>query len=400
MKLNYKHLMLLIGLVFFSHALVASAQDLETTDPGATVFKGFVKGRIVEELNKEEQDAYGQGLIKQELKVKILDGSEAGKDVTVTFYSEKLKGSDKTVKAQETVVLAQAQNGNIANFEIVDKYRLNFVYWFIGAFILVALLAARGKGFTALVALAVSMLIVLRFLVPQILNGENPLIITLFAAVGIALINFFVGHGISKRTTVAFVSTVVVSLIGIGLAYWFTGVSQLFGMASEETQFVQNFFQGTINLKGLLLAGIVIAMLGVLDDVTSAQAGAVEELKLANPDLSVKELFKRAYRVGQEHIVGLVNTLFLAYAGVSLPLFLLFSVNTKQPIWVLLNSEFVTEEIVRALVGSITLILAVPLTTLIASWYFGRKTSGSSEDMVKEGVVVEESTEASLEISK
>lgn len=248
-------------------------------------------------------------------------------------------------------------------------------------FIVITLLAARGKGFTALVSLAASMFVILKFLVPHILSGANPVWVTLEAASAIALIIFFVGHGISKRTTIAFISTLIATGIGIFLATIFSSSARLFGIGSEETQFVQNFFQGAINLKGLLLAGIVIGMLGILDDVTTAQATAVEELKKANPEFTFKQLFSAGYRIGQEHITGLVNTLFLVYSGVALPLFLLFSVNSNQPAWVLLNSEYVAEEIVRTLVGSISLILAVPLTTAISAYYFSRQKASPLSDI-------------------
>ena len=123
------------------------------------------------------------------------------------------------------------------------------------------------------------------------------------------------------------------------------------------------------NLRGLLLGGIILGALGVLDDITTGQAAAVDELRRANPAFPVRELYRRGLSVGTEHITSLVNTLFLAYAGASLPLFILFTIYDEAPLWVTLNSEFIAEELVRTLVGSVALILAVPITTILASFF-------------------------------
>lgn len=389
MSLNRKIFMFLLGWVFLFSPALAGAQELETTDPGASSFQGFVKAKVVSVDEDTKENVYGQNTIKQKLKVKVLDGVNKDKEVVVE-YRDFQSFFDRTIKVGDKIVLAEVKNLDENSYEVVDRYRLPALYAILVLFVVVTLFALRGKGLTALVALGVSIVIILKFLVPQILNGQSPLLATLVASFGIAIVSFFVGHGVSKRIGIAFVSTLISVIVGMVLAYVFAGFVKLFGLATEETQFVQNFFQGTINLRGLLLAGIVIAMLGILDDVTTAQAGAVEELKLANPNLDFKELFKRGFRVGQEHMIGLVNTLFLAYAGVALPIFLLFTVNTQQPLWVLLNSEYVTEEIVRTMVGSITLILAVPLTTVIASWYFTKKQAGSNsvQTLVAEEVIV------------
>ena len=128
----------------------------------------------------------------------------------------------------------------------------------------------------------------------------------------------------------------------------------------------------TIDLRGLLLAGIVIGVLGVLDDVTTAQTAAIKEIAHVTGRIGVKPLFKKGLSVGREHIVSLVNTLALAYAGASLPLLLLFSMNEGViPVWLVLNGEMIAEEVVRTLVGSTVLVLAVPLSTLLAAWYYG-----------------------------
>jgi len=167
-------------------------------------------------------------------------------------------------------------------------------------------------------------------------------------------------------------STLITLGISIGLATFFVNISRLLGQGSEDAMFLANSSLGEINLQGLLLAGIIIGTLGVLDDITTAQTSVVGELRLANPTLSKHELHKRALVVGKEHISSLVNTLVLAYAGASLPLFLLFSAYPDTPFWYSLNSQFISEEVVRTLVGSTALILAVPISTYIAAHFLSK----------------------------
>jgi uncharacterized membrane protein len=152
-----------------------------------------------------------------------------------------------------------------------------------------------------------------------------------------------------------------------GLADLIVGLAHLSGRGSDEALFLQTGYLETVNLRGLLLGGIVLGALGVLDDITTAQAAAVEEISRADPGLGVRDLYRRGLSVGREHITSLVNTLVLAYAGASLPLFILFTLNTNQPLWVTLNSEFVAEEIARTIIGSLALTLAVPITTALAA---------------------------------
>ena len=143
----------------------------------------------------------------------------------------------------------------------------------------------------------------------------------------------------------------------------------LSGLGTDDAFSLQFGQTGNINFKGLLLGGIIIGTLGVLDDITTSLSATIEEIKKANPKYTFWELVKSGLRVGSEHISSLVNTLVLAYAGVSLPLFLFLILNPMQhPLWTILNSEIIVEEIVRTLAGSIGLILAVPITTLLAAW--------------------------------
>lgn len=198
---------------------------------------------------------------------------------------------------------------------------------------------------------------------------------SMIGALVIALFSIYLAHGLNRRTTIALISTLLTLGIASGLAILFVKAGKLFGLGSEEAFYIQQLGSlADLNLQGLLLGGIILGALGVLDDITTAQTAAVYEIKRANSALTVRELYNRGISVGREHISSLVNTLFLAYAGASLPLFLFFTVGgSTQPLWVTLNSEFIAEEVVRTLVGSIALMLAVPITTFLAANYFGNR---------------------------
>jgi uncharacterized membrane protein len=205
-------------------------------------------------------------------------------------------------------------------------------------------------------------------LIPRILAGSDPVTISIFAAVFIFMFTLYIVHGIGKMTTAAVIGTSISLLITGILAYIFVRVSTLTGLASDEAAFIQVMVGGEgLNMQGLLLGGIIIGALGVLDDVTVSQSSTVFELRKANPRMSAAQLFASGITVGRDHIAATVNTLVLAYAGVALPLLILFT-QIDEPVLHVINREILAEEIVRTLVGSLGLISAVPLTTGIASW--------------------------------
>ncbi|HEV8340469.1 MAG TPA: YibE/F family protein [bacterium] len=276
------------------------------------------------------------------------------------------------MRVGETVVIVKMASSAGPAYEVIDRYRLLPVGMILGFFFLLAILLGGIRGATSILGLVVTILVLAKFIVPRILAGQNPLAISLAGAFVIALLSIFLAHGLSRRTTIALVSTLLALAIGAFLSAFFVSLTRLFGVGTEEAFYLQLGPLEKLNLRGLLLGGIILGALGVLDDVTTAQAGAVDEISQANPNLRYAELYRRGLSVGREHITSLVNTLVLAYAGASLPLFLLFSLGLGQPLWVLLNSEFIVEEVVRTLVGSICLMLAVPITTTLAAYVFHR----------------------------
>lgn len=222
----------------------------------------------------------------------------------------------------------------------------------------------RIRGLAALLGLALSIVIMLAFIVPAILEGSNPVTVAAVGAIAIAMASLYLAHGFTALTHVALLGATGALAITVALSAAMTNIARFSGLAGEESLYLTVF--GGIDVAGLLLAGIVLGALGALDDVTVTQASTVWELRRANPSLGMSELMEGGMRVGRDHIASTVNTLLLAYAGASIPLLLLFALS-QQSLAVIANSEVVAVEIVRTLVGSIGLVAAVPITTWLAA---------------------------------
>jgi uncharacterized membrane protein len=233
------------------------------------------------------------------------------------------------------------------------------------AFGVAVVILSRWRGLAALAGLALSVLVLMIFILPALLEGTSPLAVAVVGASAIMMITLYLAHGFSMKTSVALIGTVVsLSLTGL-LGYGFTHFANFVGLVDENVSHLGGIAE-EIDLRGLLLAGLVIGALGVLDDVTISQASTVWELARADPQAGRASLFAAGLRVGRDHVAATVNTLVLAYAGASLPLLLLFTV-ADRPVLDIVTMEVVAQEVVRALVGSIGIVAAVPVTTALAA---------------------------------
>jgi uncharacterized membrane protein len=270
-----------------------------------------------------------------------------------------------------------ADPDDAGSYQVIDFQRGAPLAWLAGLFAAAVLLLGRWRGLAALVALALSFVVLLFFVVPAILAGQNPLAV---AVVGACLIMFavlYLTHGPSARTSTAVLGTLLsLALIG-ALSAAFSAAAQLTGLDDQTRNLIASLGTG-VDARGLLLAGVVIGALGVLDDVTVTQTSAVWELRHANPDMSARGLFAAAMRIGRDHVASAVNTLVLAYAGAALPLLLLFSLS-RQGFGNVVTSQDVATEVVRTLVGSIGLVASVPITTALAAAVAARETVPAAE---------------------
>ena len=279
--------------------------------------------------------------------------------------------NDPEIKRQvgvgDRLVLVRASE---AELELLDRYQIVDVersrsLLVLGVLFAVAVLAlGRWRGALALVGLGASLLVVVGWLVPALLSGRPPLLTATVGASAVMLVALGLSHGISLRTTVALLGTASSLLLILVLSTVAVQAASLTGLTSEEAQYVRSYF-ADIDLRGLLLAGVVIGALGILDDVTVTQVSTVYELRRASPRMPGRLLFAAGLRVGRDHIASTVNTLLLAYAGASLPLLVIFS-TSGQSLGASLTSV-VAQELVQTLVGSIGLVAAVPVTTAQAA---------------------------------
>ncbi|MFI8290332.1 YibE/F family protein [Streptomyces sp. NPDC085614] len=262
-------------------------------------------------------------------------------------------------------------------YSVIDVNRKVPLTVLAAIFAIAVVLVGRMRGVMALIALAASFVVLTFFILPAILEGSNPLLVAVVGASAIMLIALYLCHGLSARTSVAVLGTLI-SLLLIGLlGSLFIDWASLTGNTDDNTGLIHGLYP-EIDLSGLLLAGIIIGSLGVLDDVTVTQTSAVWELHQADPRMGPRALYRAAIRIGRDHIASVVNTLVLAYAGAALPLLLLFSI-AQSSVGMVANSELVAEEIVRTLVGSIGLVASVPVTTVLAALVVSADRQGASE---------------------
>lgn len=280
------------------------------------------------------------------------------------------------VAVGDDVTLAYTANAPRAlRYQIVDQQRGTQLWVICGAFALAIVAFGRWRGLAALVGLGVTFAVLLRFIVPAILEGQPPLLVAIVGSTVIMLTVLYLTHGVNRATTVAVLGTLTSLALTGALAAAAVRATSLTGVADETSAYVGQVY--AIDTRGLLLAGIMIGALGVLDDVTVTQAATVDELARANPGYRFAELYRGASRVGRAHISSVVNTIVLAYAGASLPLLVLI-VASADSLGRTLSDQLIAQELVRSAVGTLGLIAAVPITTALASIAASRPASARS----------------------
>jgi uncharacterized membrane protein len=284
---------------------------------------------------------------------------------TTAFQEFESIPSAPSFRVGEVVVLNYLPDSEpVFQYQFADRDRRPLLLAVTAVFALAVVVLGRMRGLAALGGLAASVGVLLVYIVPGILEGASPVVIATIGALAIGFLALYLAHGIRPLTHVALIGTFGALVITVILSAIVVRAARFSGFAGEESLYLT--LVGDIDVRGLLLAGIVLGALGALDDVTVTQASAVWELRRANPELTHSQLFQAGLRVGRDHIASTVNTLLLAYAGAAMPLLLLFALS-RQSLSVIANSEVVAVEIVRTLVGSIGLVSAVPLTTWLAA---------------------------------
>ncbi len=332
---------------------------------GEVIENEFHKGVVVEAHAATTEEVFGTQNLAQELRVQLDDG----RIVAVPAGQYQAVVPSQLLNVGDKVILASNAG---KNFRILERNRLFSLAVIMGLFFVLIFLIAGKQGLSGLGGLIISLLAIGGILIPQVLNGFNPLIVSLMVCTIITGVSIWISHGWKPRTHLAVAATFSTLLLAFGLSWGAIFFSHLHGLGSENSYFLHVALPN-IDLSGLLLGAILLGTVGILDDVTTTQCATIDELAKANSTLSWKELFTRGMSVGREHVTSMINTLALAYVAAALPMFLLIALDTERPWWVILNSEFFAEEIVRTLLGSGALVLAVPIATIFSAVYFTRK---------------------------
>lgn len=331
----------------------------------------------VESVTSEscEGTSPSDGVVCKTVTAAITEGDFEGEPVV--FQVDEGPNSPKLASGDE-IVLAYAPDAPVElAFSFADFQRKRPLGVLAVLFAAAVIALGRIAGLRALAGVGVSLVVLVQFLLPSILEGNNPLAVAIVGASVVMFIALYLVHGLNVRTTAAVLGTLLSLTLTAVLGVIFVGAARLTGLGAEEATILRAFAE-QVDVRGLILAGIVIGSLGVLDDVTVTQVSAVWELHRANASLTLRELYAAAVRIGRDHIASTVNTLVLAYAGAALALLVLF-VDTSRPLSDVLTGEVIAVELVRTLVGSIGLVASVPITTALAALIVTRSHSEAGE---------------------
>jgi uncharacterized membrane protein len=324
------------------------------------------EGRIV----SLHEVSCGSDLPCQDLTVRITTGELQGKDLAVRMTPGNFVSGFRAIhlKVGDMVLLEGERGDGDVHAVVVDVVRRPALFTLTALFLFCVVIFGGIGAIRSVFGMAVSFVVVFSFILPRIIAGDSPLVISIIGATAIMLGTLIISHGWNAKTWAALGGTIGSLIVTGFLALFATNLASLSGLSDEESfTLLLNF--PSIDARGLLLSGIIIGALGALDDLTISQASAVFELKMANAKLSARELYAAALRIGRDHIAAAVNTLVLAYAGSSLALLLLLSSSPTNDSWMqIISHENVATEIVRTIVGSIGLLTAVPLTTWLAAF--------------------------------
>jgi uncharacterized membrane protein len=335
-----------------------------------------MKGRVTQILSEEKIDMGEGAQYVQQVEIEITSGPLEGETVVAEQGGMYVSARSTLLKHGMRVVVEHMAGPAGERFYVSSVIRHGPIWALAILFVVVTIGIGRWTGIRSLVGLAFSVLVLVQFILPRILAGQNPVGVTILGALILMAPSLYLVYGWKGKTHAA------VTGIGLGLLLtWllsalFVASTHLSGFGDESMGFLVVATQVELDPRGLVLAGIILGTLGMLDDIAIGLASAVFELAGANPDLPRRELFERSMVIGVDHFASMVNSLMLAYVGASLPLFLLLTIY-QEPLGFTLNREVFVQEIVRTLVGGIGLMLTGPITSLIACWMVKRNQMGN-----------------------
>ncbi|SNS71796.1 Uncharacterized membrane protein [Anaerovirgula multivorans] len=320
-----------------------------------------IKSKIVniESISQEE-------LKSQLITVKVLEGVYINEIITINYVSlQASRGLDLKVGHKVLIAINDDENNQLTA-SILNIDRRDHLLQLGILFLLAVVLFGRSKGFASLISLGLSGLLIIKILIPRILEGYNPIFISVLCAIGIIITSFILIGGFTRKSVAAMIGTIGGTIISGLLANYYTTMVSITGTANEEAIFLMTQVGASVDFRGLFMSGILIGTIGATMDVSMSITSFIFELKKQSPHISFIQLVLSGFNIGKDVMSTMINTLILAYAGASMPLFLIFF-GSEINFSYILNTEVVAGEIIRSLCGSIGLVLTIPLTVFIAS---------------------------------
>ncbi|MTI65131.1 MAG: YibE/F family protein [Firmicutes bacterium] len=367
-------LMILVLVLFSSNLIFADGQE-EMPDP--------VKGKVLKILSeKTKNHDYNeeQSIKQQTIKVRVDSGKHKGEVILVENIIDEMFAYNIHVNEGDKVLLYLEENneGEILNGYISDIARDSYLIYLVLFFVIVLILIGGVKGFKSVITLTITGFAILKVLLPLILKGYNPMILSIIVSIGVITLTLIIISGFNKKTYSAILGTSGGVLIAGVITLIMGSLASLTGLGNEEAQMLMYIPQNTdFNFKGLLFASIILGALGAVMDVSMSIASSMHEIESHNPDIDNKALVKAGMNVGKDIMGTMSNTLILAYAGGSLYLMLLFMAHDISFIEII-NRDMIASEVVRALAGSIGLIFSIPITALVSGTLLRYENNKSS----------------------
>ena len=333
-------------------------------------------------IQEEGQTTVGkQEQTYQIVEIEVMEGEFEGSHMFLEFGKSQIMPEEYILKIGNEILVSVGVSplDNTPDDFFVDFVRGKALVWIFLLFAIISFIIGSWTGLRSLMGIMVGMGVIILFIIPQIVNGANPVVTSIIGSAVFLAVSLYLVYGWRGMTHSAAIS-MMISLILTGcISFFAVKLARLTGFGNENMMFLIQQSENPIDMRGILLAGIIIGSLGVLDDLVVGQSSAVFQLRKANSELNFQDIFRRAMIVGRDHVAASVNTLVLAYAGESLPMLLLFSI-THVNLGMAVNVSFIAEEIVRALAGTIGLFLSIPISTAMACLWVLRKAENKETE--------------------
>lgn len=366
-------------ILLFILILSFSISYADTSDHGEVVGEHTERAVVLEADDLSEvTDSEGSFLQEQHVKLEIISGKYEGEIFEINNQLSGHAVYDIVVEeGDKVVVLIEEHEDGRTGIYISDYMRQDYTIYLALAFVILIILVGRTKGIKSVITLSLTLFVIIKVLLPAILNGMNPIPLTIVLSIFITIVTLFIIAGINTKSISAIIGTVVGVLVAGFLAYFVGTQVKLTGMSSEEAVMLLYIPQEvSFDFKGLLFSGIIMGALGAVMDIGMSIASSIEEIYNANPSLTRKQLFNSGMNVGRDVMGTMTNTLILAYTGSSIPLLLLFMAYETSFIKIL-NLDVIATEVVRSLAGSIGLVIAIPVTAMVTSFLMKRVKKAS-----------------------